>query len=62
MTVGELKEELQDIPDDFVVTCTVDDGGFKLAGARVYEAIDAFVWKSFGGDEFRIVHSDDTIF
>lgn len=62
MTVGELKEKLKDIPDDFVVTCTVDDGGFKLAGGRVYEAIDAFSWKSWGPDEFRIVHSDDCIF
>lgn len=62
MTVGELKEKLKDIPDDFVVTCTVDDGGFKLAGARVYEVTDVFAWKSWGGDELRILHSDDTIF
>lgn len=63
MTVGELKEKLKDIPDDFVVTCTMD-GEFKQSSgsARVYEAIDTFAWKSWGGDELRILHSDDTIF
>lgn len=60
MTVGELKEKLQDIPDDFVVTCTMDE---KFPdNARVYEAIDTFTWKSWGPDELRIVHSDDTIY
>lgn len=61
MTVGELKEKLQDIPDDFVVTCTMDES-FSPDDARVYEATDAFAWKSWGLDELRILHSDDTIF
>ena len=61
MTVGELKEKLQDIPDDFVVTCTMDDDTNPDA-ARVYEVTDTFAWKSWGPDEFRILHSDDTIF
>lgn len=63
MTVGELKEKLKDIPDDFVVTCTMD-GEFRQAAdlARVYEVTDGYSWKSWGPDEFRILHSDDTIF
>ena len=61
MTVGELKEKLQDVPDDFVVTCTMDDDTSPDV-ARVYEVTDTFAWKSWGGDELRILHSDDTIF
>ena len=30
--------------------------------ARVYEVTDVFAWKSWGADELRILHSDDTIF
>lgn len=61
MTVGELKEKLQDIPDDFVVTCTMDES-VSPDDARVYEVTDVFAWKSWGADECRILHSDDTIF
>ena len=61
MTVGELKEKLKDIPDNFVVTCTMDDDTSPDA-ARVYEVTDTFAWKSWGTDEFRILHSDDNIF
>jgi len=60
MTVGELKEKIKDIPDDFVVTCTKDESFPDVA--RVYEVTDVFTWKSWGPDELRIVHSDDTIY
>ena len=50
MTVKELKEKLQDVPDDFIVTCTIDES--SSTDGKVYEA----------GDELRILHSDDTIF
>ena len=63
MTVKELKEKIKDIPDDFVVTCTMD-GEFKQTSgsARVYEVIDGYSWKSWGPDEFRLLHSDETMF
>lgn len=60
MTVKELKEKLQDVPDDFIVTCTIDES--SSTDGKVYEAVDAFTWKSWAGDELRILHSDDTIF
>lgn len=61
MTVGELKEKLKDIPDDFVVTCTMDEICSPDL-AKVYEVTDTFAWKSWGPDELRIVHSNNTIF